>query len=128
MSRVFHTYLEALVEAPAFIDEVLRHAHSLLTPDIALEQNEWVLNEWTEKIAGVCADSALNRMHAALLIAHVYLLLDRYAKARDYLREAHQQAPDTASTMTPYLFGADVLPSSLAAARAYSACAEGAGM
>lgn len=121
MSRAFHTYLEALVEAPAFIDEVLRYAHSLLTVDIVLEQNKWVLNEWTEKIAGVCADSALNRMHVALLIAHVYLLLDRYAKARHYLLDAHQQAPDTASTMTPYLFGADVLPSSLAAARTDSA-------
>jgi len=112
-SHAFYTYLQAILEAPAFIDDILLYAHSSLTADIALEQSRWVLDEWEQQVEDICA-SPSNRMHVALLIAHIYMFLGRYHKAQKYLKEAAQQAPEQAASMTPYLFSANALPPGLA--------------
>lgn len=112
-SHAFAIYLQAILAAPASIDDILLYAHSLLTADIALEQSRWVLDEWEQQIEDKCA-SPSNRMHVKLLIAHIYMFLGRYKKARTALQEAARQAPELAVTMTPYLFGANALPPALA--------------
>ena len=120
--HAFSTYLQAILAAPAFIDDILLYTHSLLTEDIALEQSRWVLDEWEQQIEDKCASSS-NRMHVKLLIAHIYMFLSRYKKARTALQEAVRQAPELAITMTPYLFGANALPPALADAETNAATA-----
>jgi tetratricopeptide (TPR) repeat protein len=106
------TYLEAILQAPEYIDAVLLHIHRLLTPDIALTLSTWITDEW--KIERVPLNT-LNRAHLALLLGHIHLYLANYDQTLEFFKEAAQLAPDLVPTMVDVILAPDILPTALAA-------------
>jgi tetratricopeptide (TPR) repeat protein len=106
------TYLEAILQAPAYTDTVLMYIHHLLTPDIALALSTWVADEW--EISDLLL-TPLNRAHKALLLGHIHLYLANYDQTLEFFQEAAQLAPDLVPTMVNVILAPDILPPALSA-------------
>ncbi len=109
----FRSYLDALLHVPDQIETVMPRLHELLSPQIALLQRKWIVNEWLPRIKN-STNAPLALMHIALFVGRVHLYTAHYVKAQQYFGEATQIDADTAGVIASEFLTFNKLPPALA--------------
>lgn len=109
----FRSYLDALLRVPDQIDAVMPRLHELLSPEIALLQRKWIVNEWQPRIKN-STSAPLALIHIVLFVGRIHLFTARYVKAQKYFEEAKHIDADAAWIIASELLTFYKLPPALA--------------
>jgi tetratricopeptide (TPR) repeat protein len=89
----FRTYLEAVLDAPDQVSEILIDAHELLTREVATPHAEWLQREWAPEVTRHTVITS-DRVSILIFLGRVRLHLNDYLGARELFDGARQLAPD----------------------------------
>ncbi len=109
----FRSYLDALLHVPDQIETVMPHLHELLSPQIALLQSKWIVNEWEPRIKN-STSAPLALIHITLFVGRIDLFTASYVKAQKCFEEATQIDADAARAIANELLTPNKLPPALA--------------
>jgi len=88
----FRTYLDAIIAAPGQSHTVLPFVHNLLTRSFIESEQEWLQDEWMQKVAS--ADlTEVDRANIAFLLGRVHIYLEEYSQALVFFEQAMHMLP-----------------------------------
>lgn len=111
--KAFRSYLEALLHASDQVETIIPHLHELLSPEIALFQGKWIINEWQPRIK-TSTTIPVALVHIVLFIGRIHLFTVHYGKALQCFEEAKQIDANVARSIANELLQPDKLPPALA--------------